>query len=285
MKKSLILLAIILIAALLFIMTYTPSLSEQHGQLATKLYIGDSTNQPLIVAFGGGGGGNDWARGYMKEKRAELLKRGYAVLAIGYFNAGVNTPPYLDRISLNAIADTILTIASRNKNIDENKIALMGGSKGGELVLNLASRYKAFNAVIAMSTADISFPAITLTSNTSSWMYDGQEVAYVPAPLKIIVPAIKGDLFTAFNMMLEDEQAVEKAAIAVEHINGPILILSADKDEQWPAAFMSNRLIERLKEKGFTHKYEHLLFEGSHVEPLNHFDKVYNFLAEAYPAE
>ena len=184
---------------------------------------------------------------------------------------------------MNAIADTILTIASKNKNIDENKIALIGGSKGGELVLNLGSRYKAFNAVIAMSTADISFPAITLTSNTSSWMYDGLEVTYVPAPLKIIFPAIKGDLFTAFNMMLENEPAVEKAVIAVENINGPILILSAKEDEQWPAALMSNRLIERLKEKDFKHRYEHLLLDGGHTAPLSHFDKVYDFLAETYP--
>jgi len=283
MKKSLIFITLSFLGLLLFILFYQPSISKKHGQLDTKLFLGDSTNQRLLVAFGGGGGGNDWARDYMKEKRNELLKRGYAILAIGYFNTGEHTPLHLDRISLNAIADTILNIAGRNENIDSNKIALIGGSKGGELVLNLASRYKAFNAVIALSTSDVSFPALTIAANTSSWLYNGEEVPFVPAPLKTIIPAIQGDLYSAFNRMLENEKAVEKAAIKVENINGPILIVSANKDEQWPASMMSNRLMERLKKQNFKYKYEHVLLDGNHAEPLNHFDKIYAFLENAYP--
>jgi pimeloyl-ACP methyl ester carboxylesterase len=282
MKKSLIFIGFLLLGGLLFMFTYTPSLSEKHGQLEAKLFVGDSLNQALIVGFGGGGGGNDWARDYMKDKRAELINRGYAVLAIGYFDSGENTPKYLDRISLNAIADTILNIASRNNKIDQNRIALIGGSKGGELVLNLASRYKQFNSVIAMSTSHVRFPAITISANTSSWTYNGEEVVYVPAPFKTIVPALKGDLYAAFEIMLADEEATKKAAIEVEKINGPILILSAKNDEQWAATRMSNKIGERLKEKGFDHNYEHLILDGGHTEPLNHFEKIYAFLDEAF---
>jgi esterase/lipase len=203
-------------------------------------------------------------------------------LAIGYFNSGENTPKELDRISLNAIADSILNIANRNRNINQNKIVLIGGSKGGELILNLASRYKQFNSVIAMSTSHVSFPAITVTSNTSSWMYNDEEITYVRAPLKTIIPAIKGDLYNAFEMMLEDEAAAKKAEIKVENINGSILIISAKNDEQWAATRMSNRIIERLDEENFKHQYEHFVTEGGHAEPLNHFDKVLEFLDGAY---
>lgn len=278
MKKIVLFIGIFFLALGVFIFTYTPPFPEKHGQIATQLFMGDSLHQPLIVGFGGGGGGNDWARDYMKDKRNELLKRGYAILAIGYFNAGAQTPAYLDRISLNAIADSILSIASSNEKIDQQKITLLGGSKGGELVLNLASRYQQFNSVVAMSTAHASFPALTISSNTSSWFYNGKEVTYVPAPLKVIFPAIKGDLFTAFEMMLEDKGAVKKAAIEVENINGPILILSAKDDEQWAATKMSNRIMERLKAHEFKHYYEHIQLEGGHAEPLKHFDKVYDFL-------
>lgn len=282
MQKFLLIIGALLIAAVLFIFLYKPAFPEQHGQIETTLFVGDSLNQPLIVGFGGGGGGNDWARSYMKDKRDELLKRGYAVLAIGYFNAGENTPTALDRISLNAIADSILQIASRNEEIDPRKIALIGGSKGGELILNLASRYEQFNAVIAMSTSHVSFPAITLSANTSSWTYNGEEVTYVPAPFKTIFPALKGDLFTAFEMMLADKEAVKKAEIEVEKINGPILILSAKDDEQWAATKMSNSMMARLKSKAFHHSYEHLIFEGGHAAPLDHFEKVYDFLDKTY---
>ncbi len=255
----------------------TPSLSDNHGKMDTHLYLSDGAKQPLIVAFGGGSGGNDWERNYLKDKRDSILAHGFAVLAIGYFKTE-NSPGSLDRISLNAIADTILSIAKRIPQIDTARIILMGASKGGELVLNLASRYSCFKGVIALSTSHISFPAITISANTSSWMHNEREVTYVPAPFKTLWPALKGDLLGAFSMMLENTEAVAKAEIEVEKINGPIFILSANQDEQWPAKEMSEQLVERLKRKNFTHRYEHIVVKGTHIEPLNHFDKVYAFL-------
>lgn len=275
-QKILLILALALISGIVYIFTYVPSLSEQHGIVETKLYLGNSDNQPLIVAFGGGGGGNDWSRNYMKGKRDSLNEKGYAVLAIGYFKSN-GTPKSLDRISLDAISDTIMNIA-KNLKIDESKIALIGGSRGGELVLNLASRFDHFNAVIAMSTSNVSFPAITWSANTSSWTYKGKEVSYVPAPLKTISPALKGDLYIAHKMMLEDKEASKKAEIQVENINGAILILSGKNDDQWPASEMSDQLIQRLKNKNFKYYNEHIKLDGGHIAPLEHFNLVYDFL-------
>jgi len=76
------------------------------------------------------------------------------------------TPNTLDRISLNAIHDAIIEV-SKNTKIDAGKIALIGGSKGGELVLNLASYFDDIDAVIAISPSHVSFPAMTMRSNTS----------------------------------------------------------------------------------------------------------------------
>ena len=282
-KRVLLIIALALIAGLVYIFTYVPILSEQHGIVETKLYLGNSNNQPLIVAFGGAGGGNDWSRNYMKEKRDSLNEKGYAVLAIGYFKSN-GTPESLDRISLDAISNTIMNIAKSNK-INDSKIALIGGSKGGELILNLASRFNQYKAVIAMSTSNVSFPAITWASNTSSWTYKGNEVPYVPAPLKIILPALKGDHYTAFSMMLEDETAVKNAEIQVENINGPILILSGKDDDQWPAPYMSNQIIARLKKNNFSYFSEHVMLNGGHTAPLEHFNLVYDFLEKYLPTE
>lgn len=282
-KNILLPIVLVFIAGIVYLFTYVPSLSKKHGIVETKLYLGDSDKQPLIIAFGGGGGGNDWSRNYMKAKRDSLIQKGYAVLAIGYFKCD-RTPQHLDRISLDAISDTIMNIAQNHK-IDETKIALIGGSKGGELILNLASRYNQYKAVIAMSTSNVSFPAITWSANTSSWTYNGNEVPYVPAPLKTISPALKGDLYTAHSMMLEDAKAVEKAEIKVEHINGPVLIMSGKDDDQWPATSMSNKIIERLKRNNFKHYSEHVILDGGHTEPLEHFNLVYDFLEKYLPAK
>lgn len=280
MKIKIIVLSVFLLLAIFFYVGWrTPSLSDNHGKIDTHLYLSDGVKQPLIVAFGGGSGGNDWERRYLKDKRDSLLSHGFALLAVGYFKTE-NSPNALDRISLNAIADTILNIARRTPQIDTTRIILMGASKGGELVLNLASRYSCFKGVIALSTSHVSFPALTISANTSSWQFNNQDVAYVPAPFKTIMPAIKGDLHAAFSIMLEDTAAVTNAEIPVEHINGPILIISANQDEQWPATKMSQQLVERLDQKKFSHKYQHIVVEGTHIEPLNHFDKIYTFLDE-----
>lgn len=267
-----------LVAGLVYLFTYVPPFPERHGALDTKLFLGDADKQPLIVAFGGGGGGNDWARKYMKGKRDSLIDKGYAVLAIGYFNSE-GTPDNLDRISLNAIRDMILRIA-RHPKIDGSRIGLIGGSRGGELVLNLASRFSDFRAVVAMSASHVSFPAITWAANTSSWMFDGQEVPYVPAPFKTIFPALKGDLYTAHSMMLEDEAEVKKAEIPVENIAGAVLLLSGTGDEQWPATEMSDQIVRRLQAHHFAYPFEHVKLEGGHIAPLLHFEKIHAFLEE-----
>ena len=275
-KKSLIVIACIVFFGLAYVFTYVPSISKQHGIVESILYLGDSENQPLVVAFGGGGGGNDWSRTYLKGKRDSLNKKGYAVLAIGYFKSG-GTPTNLDRISLDAIRDSILSVAQHPK-IDKSRIILMGGSRGGELVLNLASRYNDFKGVIAMSTSNVSFPALTWSANTSSWTFKNQEVPYVPAPLKTISPALKGDLYTAHNMMLEDKEAVKKAEIEVENINGSILLISGTNDDQWPATKMSDQIVKRLQQNNFKHYYSHIKLSGGHIAPLENFNLVHDYL-------
>lgn len=258
-----------------------PPLSSRHGQVDTHLYLSEGPRQPLVVAFGGGSGGNDWERRYLKGHRDSLLAKGFAVLAIGYFKT-THSPDALDRISLNAITDTIFSICGRYPQLDSGRVVLLGASKGAELVLNLASRFPNFKAVVALSPSHVSFPALTVAANTSSWQYDGEEVPYVPAPFGTIVPAIKGDLYGAFSMMLENDSAVEHSEIAVERINGPILILSAAKDDQWPSAYMGEQIVRRLVRKKFMHHYEHIALDGGHAGPLNHMDKVVEFLETAF---
>ena len=283
MKKTAIIITIILVAGITYLFTYVPPISKQQGVVETLLYLGKGNKQPLIVAFGGSEGGIDWHRNHMKSKRDSLIQKGYAILAIGYFNAD-GTPSNLDRISLDAISDTIMNIA-KNSKIDASKIALIGGSKGGELVLNLASKFNQYKAVIAMSASNVSFPAITWASNTSSWTYKNKEVPCVPATLKTILPSLKGDLYTAFSIMLEDKEAAKKAEIEVEKINGSILILSGKNDDQWPATIMSNKIIERLNNNHFKHYNKHIALNGGHIAPLEHFNLVYDFLEKHFPAK
>jgi len=287
MKKKLKVITIVVVSLLIIgvihLFTHVPKLSDKYGVVEAKLYLGNTEKQPLFVGFGGGGGGNDWVRNYLKGKRDSLNQKGYAVLAIGYFKS-IGTPENLDRISLDAIKDTILSIAKHPK-IDASKIILFGGSRGGELALNLASKYKEFNGVIAGSTSNVSFPAITIYANTASWTHNSKDIPYVSAPFKTIIPAIKGDLYAAHTMMLENKEAVKQAEIQVENINGPVLIISGKYDDQWPAPEMSEQIIKRLKEHHFKHYYEHKQLNGGHIAPLKQFNLVYDFLETHFKTE
>lgn len=277
MIKKIICIALsVLILFIIFIFTYTPSKSDKHGMVDLQLYVGDSLNQPLIVGFGGGEGGNAWTSDRWKHKRDQFLKEGYAFLAVGYFGSE-STPTYLDRISLNAIHDSIISV-TKHPLINASKIGLIGGSKGGELALNLAARYDDIGTVIAIVPSHISFPALTMYANTSSWEYNGEEVRYATAPFKMIGPALRGDHLEAFSMILEDENEVMNSTIKVENISGSILLLSATQDEMWPSTFMSKQIITRLQENKFQYPFKHIQVEGGHSEPLDHFESIFSFL-------
>lgn len=268
--------ALLTIGVYLLFNFYKPPISGNSGKVDAQLFVGDLENQPLIVAFGGSQGGITWSEDYWAEMRNRLLKEGYAVLAIGYFNTE-NSPKSLDRISLDAIYDTI-KLWSEHPKINKNKIALLGSSKGAELVLNLASRYEDINAVIALVPSHVTFPSITILGNTSSWTYHQKEVGTIKIPWKAAWRLVQGDAQGGLKIILENEKNWENAAIEVEKVNGPILLLSAKNDELWPSEFMSEKIVERLKTHHFPHYYQHVSFEGKHHDTRKHFEVVFQFL-------
>ncbi len=241
-----------------------------------QLFLGESQNQPLIVGFGGSEGDNVMASEQLRETRDQFLQRGYAFLAVGYFGTE-NTPKTLDRVSLNAIYDSIVS-ASNHPKINRNQIILYGGSRGGELILNLASRYEDIDAVIALVPANVSLPSKFGWRETSSWTFHNEDIPCITASKESIQLIRGGDFYSGFSEILTDEQSVNAAEIQVERINCPILILSATEDEVWPSTMMANKIGERLRSNNFSHPYKHIAIEGGHAEPAKHFDFVFEFL-------
>lgn len=274
------LILLLTIGIYLFFEFYTLPLSENYGKVDYQLFVGDSVNQPLIVAFGGSQGGNTWTENYWSDIRDDFLLQGYAVLSIGYFNTE-HTPAYCDRISLNAIYDTIRHVSNHAK-INKSKIALLGSSRGGELVMNLASKYDDIDAVIALVPSHATFSG-NANTNASPWMYNDEEVPFIKIPIyKIIWMVIKKDPKITRETLIDSADDFKNAEIEVEKINAPILLLSAQNDEEWPSDIMSDRIIKRLEENQFKYHYEHFSFKGSHYDTKKHFDVVFSFLDEHF---
>jgi len=254
----------------------TVTLPARHGGVDVQLYARDGAPRPLLVGLGGSEGGNAWTRGMWKAQRERFLDQGYAMLAVGYFGTP-NSPEKLDRVSLDGIHDAILN-AAKDPRVDARCIALIGGSRGAELALLLASHYPDISAVVAMVPGSAVFPALNDALTTPGFSLHDKPLPFVPVPWSATPNLLVHDLRGAFDKMVTNTAAMDAAAIPVERINGPIYFVSASQDEFWPSRDMSDGMMARLKQHGFQHPAEHLVVEGGHSEPLDEFPKMEAFL-------
>jgi uncharacterized protein len=244
------------------------------------LYLGKGNNQPLIVGLAGAEGGNAWTSNRWKKLRDQFLDAGYAFLAIGYFGAK-GTPDTLQKIAIEDVHNAI-KIATQNRQVNKRKIAIIGGSRGADLALLVGSYYKDIKCVVGIVASNVTFPGNTNHFTTSTWTYKNKELPFVPVNDEAVPFLMKGDLRGTFEAMLKDSIAERNALIKIEKIRGPILLMSATKDEICPSTPMSEKMMARLKSKAFKYKYEHIAIEGKHVEPLKHFDLIFTFLAQNF---
>ncbi|MFK8012005.1 MAG: acyl-CoA thioester hydrolase/BAAT C-terminal domain-containing protein [Marinicellaceae bacterium] len=259
------------------------NLPENHGKVHSKLYLGKGNNLPLIVGLGGSEGGNAWTSDRWKNQREKFLSDGYAFLAIGYFSMP-GIPEKLDRISLEGVNQAIIEAANHSQ-INQNCIALIGGSKGAELSLSLASRFSHIKSVVAIVPGHAVFAGITDLMSTSSWTYKNKPLPFFTVPWSALPALITGNLRGAFEAIIKNEIDTKQAIIPVENINGSILFISATKDEMWPSSEMSEMMIKRLSTNYFKFPYNHIAIEGGHSAPLAHFDKIEIFLKNNFQSE
>jgi pimeloyl-ACP methyl ester carboxylesterase len=62
---------------------------------------------------------------------------------------------------------------------------------------------------------------------------------------------------------LHDPPLAEKASIPVEKIKGPVLLISESDDQVWPSSWLSERVIQRIKQCGYPYLDRHLCYEGA----------------------
>lgn len=257
----------------------TETLPDRYGQVDAQLYLEPSTTghaKPLLVLLGGAEGGNAWTRSRWKAQRDRFLAQGYAVLAIGYFGLP-NTPEKLDRIGIEGIHAAIVR-AAQNPEINRDCVAVLGGSRGAELALLLGSRYPDIRTVVALSPSSAVFVSHTDAMVTSAFAFEGQPLPFVPMLWSATPELILGDIGGVMRKLVGNQPAMDAAAIPVEQINGPLLLVSAAQDEMWPSREMSDAMMARLNRSGFEPAHEHWALPGGHSSPTEEFLKIEAFL-------
>ncbi|MCE2983585.1 MAG: prolyl oligopeptidase family serine peptidase [Parachlamydia sp.] len=214
---------------------------------------------PAILVLGGSEGG-------MNERAAHAFAdNGYAALALAYFK-GEGLPQVLEEIPLEYFFKAVQWL-SEQPNIDRENIHLYGSSKGGELVLLLASSYP---QLFASATAIVPSAAVyggVPNSLKSSWTVGGEPLHFAPTPGKKEVIAQLAarktiDLTEIFLQKMTDRQAFEEALIPVENITCPLLVVSGQDDRVWPSSLYAERVMDRLKAFHSPIYREHLSYEG-----------------------
>ena len=239
-----------------------PSTVRENGLVATFHRPSTSGTHPGILVIGGAGGG----LGSPSAVGSLLAERGYAALALAYFGLE-HLPARLEEIPLEYFRSAIEWMRSQ-PSVEASKIAVVGTSKGGEAALLVSATYREIRAVVAYSPSHVVFQGINeawsdASASKSSWTLDGKPVPFVPFRINNDYIERYGFYLGLYLGSLQDRQAVERAFIPVERINGPILLASGMNDAIWPSSMMCEQVVERLKQRHFAFSFQHFPYDGA----------------------
>lgn len=196
--------------------------------------------RPAVLLFGGAEGG---LGSYLDVAAGLLASHGFPALAIGYFGLG-GLPNELGNLPLEYFVRA-LTWLRGQPGVDRAHVFAYGDSRGSEAALLLGAHWPDLvQGVVALSPSGVvhcSFPDCT----GPSWTLDGAPLPYTsqfdsPAPT--------------------DDPA---AAIPVERITGPVLLVCGESDIIWPSCPYAQAVDQRLSSHGDPYPHELLSYPGA----------------------
>jgi dienelactone hydrolase len=216
---------------------------------------------PALLVLSGSNGGME------RGEAALLASHGYAAFALAYFREE-GLPADLVEIPLEYLKKGLDWMA-RHDAIDAERIGAFGGSKGGELSLLLGSMFPQIRSVVAYVPSHVVWQGISMSGrppDAPSWTYEAKGLDFVHCRpnASFYLQLASGKplrLLDLYQTGLADAEEVARAIIAVEKINGPVLLVSGGNDKLWPSAAMAEKVIERLKANSHPYEFAHLRYD------------------------
>ncbi len=215
--------------------------------------------RPAVLTVGGSSGGLAFA----DPIAALLASHGYTALALAYFRLE-GLPATLDRIPLEYFERALAWLA-RHPRVDAERMAVLGGSRGGELVLLLGATFPSIRAVVAYVPSGLVYGGYPPAGH-AAWTRGGEEVPYLHRmPPEAFEAAVRqataaGQPTDWLSLALAHEPSVGPATIPVERIQGAVLLISGRADRIWPSERLADIAFQRLQAHAFPHHYEHLRY-------------------------
>lgn len=213
----------------------------------------DGTKRPAILAFGGSEGGTSTGV-FMAYYLSQL---GYVSLGVGYFGAA-GLPANLEEVPSEILKGDLDYLASQ-PDVDPDRIAVLGGSRGGELALILGATHPdQVHAVVAEVPSGYVWGATT-GKDLSAWTLGGVDLPHVPSSgalaktvqkngktYYVSTPAFLADIDAA------SPDALAAARTAVEKTNGPVFMAGGADDQLWPSCVLAQVAWDALVESQHT---------------------------------
>lgn len=224
---------------------------REEGLVGT-LFIPSTSDRlpPVVMTLNGSNGG-------VNEPRAELLAaHGFAVFTLGYFGME-GLPSTLEHIPIEYFECAFAWLKKRS-DLDGSRIGILGGSKGGELVLILGTMFpESMQAIVAIVPSSAVYPGCADTDHPlPAWLHQGiplEPIAYMtPVELDLGLDAEHPIWLSPyfFKGMEQNPEAFRDAAIPVEKIACPLLLVSGGDDQMWPSEFYAEQVKMRCDEQG-----------------------------------
>ena len=213
---------------------------------------------PVVLVLSGSEGGYD-------DLRASLLAaHGFAALAVAYIRAP-GLPDELLEIPVERVSAALAWVRRRPE-LDAGRVAVLGASKGAELALVAASRTPGLRAVVAYAPTDVVNPGIDRqgrTGSRSSWTWGGAPLPFVALNGSPEFQAqFRGPPPYRLRLLYEasraDTAALARAAIPVERIRGPVMLVTGGDDAMIPATPAAVAVMRRRAAAGLPYRDLHL---------------------------
>lgn len=211
---------------------------------------------PAVMVITGSGGGAP------ERSAAMLASRGVTALALAHFNYP-GRPDELANIPLEYFYTAADWLRNRT---GASRIGLTGGSRGGEGSLLLAAMNpEPFGAVVAGVPSNVRWGGCCSpeASSAPAWTYNGAPLDGYRENEDYGDWQEEDGPVDYIRMFLGGMLEPGDAAIPVEKIEAPVLLLSGDSDELWPSAVAGDAVLARLRAHDFAFPAEHIAYPGA----------------------
>jgi hypothetical protein len=231
----------------------------REGGLVGRFYAaaGASRRTGVLMLTGSGGSYPDEA------SARDLARAGFPVFALAYFRDREGHPPELEQKELRNVPLEYVFKAldwfEARPEVRADRIVLMGESRGAELALMIGALRPDVAGVIAFSPQALRWAAVG--GGGPAWTLKGKPLPYAEGVYNRATP------MSQFTDILDGPADLrDAAAIDVEHIHGPVLLISSRADALSPSARMANDIEARLRAHGFSYRVENVQYDdASHL--------------------